>query len=201
MMLGPNFALIDPRFGETRARASERRSPVNGQHNLLVYLGGGDTVSAWSKVIDALYRIDGARIGDARFLLGNSLNAIREKLATGPSLPFPVTLAGGTDAMHSELLWADLAIGAGGMNLFERACLHLPSLVVILAENQRRNALELAKQNLIWDAVEGSSNFTDAVGAFIKMTNEERRAAARRTASLCDGGGVRRILETINVME
>ena len=81
------------------------------------------------------------------------------------------TLAGGTDAMHSELLWADLEIGAGGMNLFERACLHLPSLVVILAENQRRNALELAKQNLIWDAVEGSSNFTDAAGG---SSNDKR---------------------------
>jgi UDP-2,4-diacetamido-2,4,6-trideoxy-beta-L-altropyranose hydrolase len=46
---------------------------------------------------------------------------------------------------------ADLAIGAGGTTTWERCCLGLPSIVLVLADNQREVAEAMSAAGAIWN--------------------------------------------------
>ncbi|MCY1220449.1 pseudaminic acid biosynthesis-associated protein PseG [compost metagenome] len=66
--------------------------------------------------------------------------AVREIAA---SCPWPVEVLCGISDMAERMASADLAIGAGGGTSWERCCLGLPTVLLILAENQRPAGLAL----------------------------------------------------------
>ena len=49
---------------------------------------------------------------------------------------------------------ADIGIGASGTSTWERCCLGLPSLVMILADNQKEIAEELAKEDVSVEVID-----------------------------------------------
>ncbi len=57
-------------------------------------------------------------------------------------------------AMSPMMAWADLAISGGGSTCWELACTGVPNAILVLAENQRRNAIGLSQAgvsvNLGW---------------------------------------------------
>jgi spore coat polysaccharide biosynthesis predicted glycosyltransferase SpsG len=91
---------------------------------------------------------------------------------------------------------ADLAIGAGGSSTWERCCLGLPTVLVILADNQRPNAeaLEVAGAALTLEA--GVPRFDDHLRAALRRLREDadlRRTMTRAAADLCDGQGAAQV--------
>ena len=52
-------------------------------------------------------------------------------------------------SLASLMLKADIAIGACGVTTWERCCLGLPSIVITVAENQKKIAKELDKLGII----------------------------------------------------
>jgi spore coat polysaccharide biosynthesis predicted glycosyltransferase SpsG len=64
-------------------------------------------------------------------------------------MPWPAKVR--VDATDMALLMADsdLAIGAAGGSAWERCCLGLPSLTVILADNQRQSAHALSSRKAV----------------------------------------------------
>ncbi len=46
--------------------------------------------------------------------------------------------------MAELMVWADLAIGAGGATTWERCYLGLPSITLVFAENQLETTVDLA---------------------------------------------------------
>ena len=89
---------------------------------------------------------------------------------------------------------ADLAIGGGGASTWERMCLGLPSLVVVMAENQRLLAAELAEKGLTTSLEDLHALKTDALRDAIRRM-QRPGALAEISAKLllvCDGNGARR---------
>ena len=75
---------------------------------------------------------------------------------------------------------ADLAIGAGGSSTWERCCLGLPTITVVLADNQRGAAAALAERGA---ATVGSGG---GEPGFETRLDGGRRASACRS---CRAGG------------
>jgi spore coat polysaccharide biosynthesis predicted glycosyltransferase SpsG len=93
-------------------------------------------------------------------------------------------------------LEADLAVGAGGSTTWERCVLALPTLALILADNQvaAARALEAAGVAPCLDVA--APDFETAFAREVSdlLANPDRRAAmSAASAGVCDGLGAERV--------
>jgi UDP-2,4-diacetamido-2,4,6-trideoxy-beta-L-altropyranose hydrolase len=143
LLLGSAYVLLRPQFAAARTTALARRHAQAGRlERILVALGLSDPHDVTSVALRGIAETGLDVAVDV--VLGPAaphLGAVRRLAA---SLPQPATLHVGVDDMASLMVDADLAIGAAGSSSWERCCLGLPTLVVVVAENQRDAAHHLA---------------------------------------------------------
>lgn len=143
-LIGPRFALLRPDFAAARAASLQRRANGALRH-LVVSLGGGDPQQASLHVLRALATATlpaGLRVSVALGPLAPTLADARDLAAT---LPMSCSVHGAVSDMASLLAEADLAVGAAGGSAWERCCLGVPTLLLVLADNQRAGAQALAE--------------------------------------------------------
>jgi UDP-2,4-diacetamido-2,4,6-trideoxy-beta-L-altropyranose hydrolase len=200
-LIGPDFALVRPLFVARREAALARRSEALAPRRLLVSLGLTDVGGITGRVMAAL----GDDLGDLEVdvVLGAaavSVAAIEALAARDERIRLHVD----SQQMAELTAAADLAIGAGGSSTWERCCLGLPTITVVLADNQRANAEALAGQgaSLVLDA--GDTPLPLPTGevfqsrlreTFLRMAEDEglRTDMTRAAAALCDGQGAERV--------
>jgi len=93
--------------------------------------------------------------------------------------------------MPELMAWADVAIAAGGSTSWELAFMGLPSLALVLAENQREVATALDAANA---ARQTSVERLTSDLADLLSNDELRRALSRVGRRLVDGYGVNRVI-------
>ncbi|MFZ1640544.1 MAG: UDP-2,4-diacetamido-2,4,6-trideoxy-beta-L-altropyranose hydrolase [Candidatus Contendobacter sp.] len=138
-LLGPRYALLRPEFREAREQLRQRDGVVR---RILVFFGGADPSNETAKALRAIQRLERPDIAvDVVVGEANPHRAEIEALcAEWPNASFHCQVTHMAELMAK----ADLAIGAGGVSTWERAVLAVPSLVIAVAENQRRVAEHLA---------------------------------------------------------
>jgi UDP-2,4-diacetamido-2,4,6-trideoxy-beta-L-altropyranose hydrolase len=192
LLLGPRFALLRREFWGWQGRT--RSVPEVGRR-ILVTLGGSDPENVTLKVIRALDRVRVSGI-EAVAVLG-AANPHRDAVtAAVQRSAMPVELRVDVTDMAELIAWADVAVAAGGTATWERAVLGLPSLVLILAENQRRLA-EASEEagvgrNLGVGAVLDEAAIARTLLELVH-DHEARASMARRGPELVDGQGARRV--------
>ncbi|MEQ6890043.1 UDP-2,4-diacetamido-2,4,6-trideoxy-beta-L-altropyranose hydrolase [Halomonas sp. CS7] len=135
-LIGPRHALLRPEFARLRETSLARRRTPR-LRELLITLGGVDKDNATTDVLSALSDCplpDDCRI---TLVMGASApwrDAVQAKAAT---LPWPTEVVVNVTNMAEHMASANLAIGAAGSTSWERCCLGLPTLMVVLAENQQ----------------------------------------------------------------
>lgn len=200
VLAGPAYALLRDQFGAARASSLLRRQD-GALRTVLVNLGGVDRDDATSAVLSALAAANGAASLRVRVVLGASALWGERVRALAATLPFEAQVMQGIDDMAAEMAAADLAIGAAGSTSWERCALGLPTVMLVLADNQRAIAAAL-------DAAGCAINLGDplAVGfpsvlidAFDSLLADRARLASMgvSAASLVDGRGVRRVIEAM----
>lgn len=142
LVLGPRFALLRREFVDHRGWV---RTIPNQAKKLLVTLGGTDADNVTKRVIDALAGSD----LEVKVAVGGSnphLPSLRQAAKAAIGGKTRVELVVNESDMPSLMQWADMAVAAGGSTSWELAFTGLPSLFIILAENQKENARELERQ-------------------------------------------------------
>jgi spore coat polysaccharide biosynthesis predicted glycosyltransferase SpsG len=92
---------------------------------------------------------------------------------------------------------ADVAIGAAGTTTWERCCLGLPSVLVVLASNQRQIAENVVRAGAALHAQSPLPAATaEACGTLI-ADGSLRRYMALRAAEICDGLGAERVADAL----
>lgn len=189
VLAGPAYALIRPEFTRTPV------SPEKGR--VLVSLGLTDVGGITQYVVARLLALPGWTAIDV--VLGSgaeSLEYVRELAAHDPRISLHVD----TRNMAALMAKAQMAVGAGGSSVWERACMGLPSLLLVLADNQGPLAKVLAEAG----AVAALDIRTPGLPAALDeaMTRLLTDAALRshlsaRSADLCDGQGAERVADAI----
>ncbi|MBE0417166.1 MAG: UDP-2,4-diacetamido-2,4,6-trideoxy-beta-L-altropyranose hydrolase [Coriobacteriia bacterium] len=143
LLLGPEYLLLREGFA-TRRPAAPR--PAEPPRWLLVYFGGSDLTGETPKALEALAGLAASAVYPERIdVILPAEGPLRDRaLSIAPSLP-GLVLHDHVEDMPSLMASADLALGAGGTSAWERAYLGLPSLTVIVAENQHVPASALAE--------------------------------------------------------
>jgi len=136
---GADYLLLREEFTQAAARALTPRPLQAPIRNILVSMGGSDPPGVALRVVDALHMLFASPqafdlkvdMQDLRIsVLGGAMNTRASQLeALVRQLPNAQYLSA-TDNIAALMAEADLCIGAGGVTIWERAYMSLPSLVV-----------------------------------------------------------------------
>ncbi|MCL4710549.1 MAG: UDP-2,4-diacetamido-2,4,6-trideoxy-beta-L-altropyranose hydrolase [Pseudorhodoplanes sp.] len=194
-LLGPDHAPLRPEWAQWRpvSLQRDRSGPV---WQVVVSVSATDPQNVTGAVVRSLATLS---------------RAFACTVVLGPSAPFcdDVTAAVSKDTRFSlvtapsnlaEIMSrCDVAIGAAGVTSWERCCLGLPSIVLVIVENQRRTAqaLERAGAAIVLDA---TGTFPASLAQnFERLADDgaQRAAMAAAAATMCDGRGIDRIADAI----
>ena len=193
VMAGPINALVRPEFQSHRVASLQRRAKGEFKE-ILVTLGGVDLDNHTCHVLEALKHCSLPPDVAITVVLGNTsphIDAVRE-LAS--SHPWSVEVLCGIDNMAERMSRADLAIGAGGGTSWERCTLGLPTLLVVLAENQRPASVALQASGAV-ELVRLDSPLAEQLAVLIKRLRHpgRLREMGHAAAVICDGAGAQKI--------
>ncbi|AIJ47445.1 hypothetical protein O987_16655 [Comamonas testosteroni TK102] len=202
LLIGPQYAMLRPEFAQLRCVSLARRNVVEMKH-LLITMGGVDKDNATEHVLQALNLCDLPKDLRVSVVMGPYspwLEKVREQ--AGRMHCSTQVLVGVSD-MAQLMSESDLAIGAAGGTAWERCCLGVPSVVLVLAENQLEGAKAFKAQGAavyVEDIAEVKDYLRRLFASedLFKLLGELSRAAGAVT----DGQGIPRIImEVLSVYE
>ncbi|WP_145200141.1 UDP-2,4-diacetamido-2,4,6-trideoxy-beta-L-altropyranose hydrolase [Sphingobium sp. B2] len=201
ILCGASYALLNAGFAAHRPSALARRD-VAVLSNLLISLGGTDQDNVTGAVLTALAEGGWRNAAWSENLLitvvtgrhAPWLDAVRNQAA---AMPVPTRVLCGVADMASLMTESDLAIGAAGHTSWERCCIGLPTIMIVIAENQRRVAWTLVEAGAAL-GIAAPCDLQNSLSALVRELASDRIARqvmTRRAAAICDGEGVRRVME------
>ncbi|WP_288365281.1 UDP-2,4-diacetamido-2,4,6-trideoxy-beta-L-altropyranose hydrolase [uncultured Marinobacter sp.] len=193
-LVGPRYALLRPEFAELRERSLERRRTPELKR-ILITLGGVDQDNVTGQVLDVLSKSQLSPETELDVVMGASAPALDEVRQQAQVLPFRVSVSVGVTDMAERMCLADFCIGATGSTTWERCCLGVPTMTMVLAENQKHAAEAIARHG----AAVVIQNQSDLEAALQKLLTNEQfaenlSAMSNAGASLVDGLGCLRVI-------
>ena len=193
LLLGPSHAPVRPAFAALRREALARRADAPPVRRVLVSLGLTDVGGITGQVVDLLLPLVGDAVLDV--VLGSgapSLPRLAALAKTEPRLALHVD----SQDMPRLTLGADLAVGAGGSSSWERCVLALPTLLLVLAANQREASQALAGADAVLALDVAAPDFETAFAADLTRLLGDpllRDRLSAASAAVCDGRGAARV--------
>ena len=183
-LLGPKYILLKPEFWQARERLRKRDGQVK---RILVFFGGSDPAELTLKALAALEHLNRPDIS-VDVVVG-STNPIKEKIKNSCKNISNVSYHLQVTNMPELISNADLALGSGGMSMWERCFLGLPAITVVFADNQLNVTLEAASQNAIkylgWENQVKISDYHDALIDMISHP-EKTKSMGENAISMMD---------------
>jgi len=145
-LIGPQYAMLRPEFAQWRSYSLKRRQNPELKH-ILVTMGGVDKDNFTGRVLDALARMDPPSDMRIHVVLGErapSLKQVRQQAKAMAHMS--VSIHVNVENMAQMMSESDLVIGAAGSTSWERCCLGVPSVLMAVADNQRKVCDELSAQ-------------------------------------------------------
>ena len=196
LLLGSEYALLRPEFAIYRD--SVHRSYATDAKQICISFGGVDRQGFTSIVLRALAELSQTVTIDV--VLGAGCAHINEIEKLIVDLKLPAMVYVNTDKVASVMAVADLAIGAGGTTNWERCCLGLPTLLFVVAENQRTIAAELAKAGAVSIVAEEKMYDIEYLKNQLSVLLSDRihlKDMSQCAAALCDGQGTARVVSKL----
>lgn len=193
VLVSPRYALLRPEFAALRSYSVGRRA--NRQlKRLLISLGGVDKDNVTGKVLEALRSCPLPSHSDITVILGPHAPWIDAVRAQAASIPWPVVVLINARNMARLMAESDLAIGASGTTAWERCCLGLPTISLILAPNQRECAIALRDAGAVMLAHVGTGFAATLQKQIKEMTDSDTLTAfSSRSRQITDGAGATRL--------
>ena len=192
---GSRYVLLRDQFRAARKVIPRRNGNVK---KIFIFFGGADNANETSKAIEAAQLLDRR---DLSFII-----------LAGGSNPHWQNIESLCGVLSNSVFYrqiydlaplmadADLAVGAGGSNTWERCCLGLPSIVTILAENQRVFIERLAREGIVvnmgWFEDVMPSTMAGAIERLV-ADKETLRDMSKRSMEIVDGEGAKRVAREI----
>ena len=202
LLLGAAFTPLRPELAELRAATLARREKTTEVGNLLVTFGGADPGNLTGAVLQQLAAAalpDGIAVD---VVLGAAFTRRAEIEKAAAALPAPTAVSVAVGDMAERISRADLAIGAGGVTVWERCCLGLPSITIVAAENQLTNAAALEQERI--NITLRPECWSGGFHAALQQALHDRQwynEAVTRGSRLIDGKGAGRVTETLKKLQ
>jgi UDP-2,4-diacetamido-2,4,6-trideoxy-beta-L-altropyranose hydrolase len=133
LLLGPQYALLRREFIVWRSRL---HTVPETARKILVTLGGSDPENVTLKVIKALRHLEVSRL-QIRVVGGPDNPHLDELRDAAAAFPGRLELLTYVADMAPLMAWADMAVTGAGSTCWELACVGLPAVAIVIAQNQR----------------------------------------------------------------
>ena len=190
LLLGTRYALLRREF--LAYQDWKRETPALGR-KILVTLGGADPDNVSSLVIQAIHSL---RDVETVLVVGGSnpnIESLRRDLTNSKTISLVVD----AQNMPELMAWADVAVAAGGTTSWELAFMGLPSLVIVLADNQVDVATRLGSEGVSTNLGPFSKLRAQDIAAKMRSLLDDatrRLSMGRLGRKLVDGNGVPKII-------
>ena len=191
LLIGSQFALLRPEFTELREYSLKRRAKFKMEH-LIVSMGGIDEYNATSQVLEVLQQSALPSNCFITVVMGNKAPWIDKVRKQAEKMTWPVEVREGESNMAQLMANSDLAIGAAGGTSWERCCMGLPTLMVVLASNQRDIGLRLEQEQAVI-LLHNISDIKKTVGS-VCATTKKLSSMSHASRKITDGSGIETIL-------
>ncbi|MBB3063187.1 UDP-2,4-diacetamido-2,4,6-trideoxy-beta-L-altropyranose hydrolase [Microbulbifer rhizosphaerae] len=135
VLVGPKYALLRPEFAGLREYSLQRRKQSRPR-NILITMGGVDQPNATGQVLEALKHCSLPADCQITAVIGGQSPWLHDVSVLAAEMPWRTKVLVNISDMAQRMADSDLAIGAAGSTSWERCCLGVPTLMVVLAENQ-----------------------------------------------------------------
>ena len=201
LLVGPHYALLRPEFATLREYSLQRRQqPV--LKNILITMGGVDQPNATGRVLQALKHCQLPEDCRITVVMGAQAPWLIQVQALAQDMPWPTQVLVNIHDMAQCMADSDLAIGAAGGTSWERCCLGLPSLMIVLADNQKSGAQALQKikaAQLFGSLSDIEMQLPVAIHALSSPDTSQYllREMSAAAAGLTEGLGLHKVLKTM----
>jgi len=201
LLVGPHYALLRPEFATLREYSLQRRQqPV--LKNILITMGGVDQPNATGRVLQALKHCQLPEDCRITVVMGAQAPWLIQVQALAQDMPWPTQVLVNIHDMAQCMADSDLAIGAAGGTSWERCCLGLPSLMIVLADNQKSGAQALQKikaAQLFGSLSDIEMKLPLAIHALSSPDTSQLmlREMSEAAAGLTEGMGLPKVLKTM----
>jgi len=145
-LLGPKYALLRSEFASARKKLRQRDGHVR---RLLVFFGGVDPTNETEKTLQALTGNIDLQI-EVDVVVGSG-NIHKEQIQNLCSAQNGFIFHCQVNNMAELMASADLSIGGGGATTWERCFLGLPSITIVVAENQLEASMAVENAGAAWN--------------------------------------------------
>ncbi len=192
LLLGSPYALLREQF---LPWLGWKRSIPKRASKLLITIGGSDPENLSARILESLANM--GRFNLEVVLVAGSSNPHRQALqAAVDNSPLRVRIIHNALDMPSLMAWADVAVSGAGGTSNELCYMGLPSLLFVIAENQRHVAEHFSTMSAVVHAGEARDfeprRFAEQLGNLIE-SQEQREAMSNRARGLVDGLGANRV--------
>ena len=191
LLLGSKYALLRPEFVRWRPYSLERRNKPK-LSKLLINMGGVDVDNVTGEVLKELKTCNLPSDMSIIVVMGGAAPHVENVRAVASTLPYKVEVKVDVDNMAEIMANADMAIGAAGATTWERCCLGLPTIQIVIAENQNTIAKSLVKKDaikLLQDRKELSKMVSNATSWMKDVSDIAQQ--------ISDGLGLTRVMNSI----
>jgi UDP-2,4-diacetamido-2,4,6-trideoxy-beta-L-altropyranose hydrolase len=193
LLIGSQFALLRPEFSNWRQRSLERRAkPVIKK--IMITMGGIDTENITGQILAALNKCELPRDIEIIVVLGSSARFLDQVMTQAKVMNFKTMVLVNVNNMAEIMTNSDIAIGAAGTTTWERCCMGLPSLIMVLAKNQQKIADLITKSNaaIIMDVQD-----LEIICEFINKLINQIGSLIKNSSEITDGSGAKYVSEYI----
>ena len=166
------------------------RIPAEVPKHILVNLGGIDKDNVTTHVLNALQASDLESDCSITVVMGKMSPWLADVKARALNMKYLTRVLVSPENFSLIMSDCDLAIGACGTTALERCCIGLPSIVIVVADNQRYPAMQMEKVGAAYvihsmDKVETMTR--EAIELMIRLGDLER--IKTNCANLTEGTG------------
>jgi|APSaa5957512535_1039671.scaffolds.fasta_scaffold12172_4 UDP-2,4-diacetamido-2,4,6-trideoxy-beta-L-altropyranose hydrolase len=197
LLLGSKNALLRPDFRKLRPIAIKFRRNYTAINSILISMGGTDEGNIVLRILDSLSLLEWRILPVIDVVLASDAPNLGKVKQALPKYKFFVNIQTDVSNMAELMLKSDLAIGAGGTTSWERCCLALPTILIILADNQQKIAENLAQVGAAI-SVQKNDKMEENIKNSIMMLMQDKNLYIEMCESafkVCDGNGVKRTIE------
>ncbi|MCJ8339785.1 MAG: UDP-2,4-diacetamido-2,4,6-trideoxy-beta-L-altropyranose hydrolase [Pseudomonadales bacterium] len=142
---GPEFALLRTEF-KNLSDSFKRKAPLADKAlRVLITLGGGDADNVTGQVLGLLSQTSIVKNLFITVIVGGANPHLKQLRQQSELMKCQVKIIVNSQAMAKLMTEHDICIGAAGSTSWERCTLGLPTLNLVLAENQQKIAVNLDK--------------------------------------------------------
>lgn len=195
VLAGSKYALLRKEFCQLRKESLQRRKQPKFKE-LLITLGGVDSKNFTAKILQKLKLCSLPSDLTITVVMGATAPHIKMVKALTKEFMCKVHLVVDVKNMARLMTNSDLAIGAAGATTWERCCLALPTIQIVIADNQKMIAEKLNEITAIKQLEE-----LDMLPDLLDTLSNWQVLVSQKSALVCDGLGAGRVVANLEEFE